>query len=52
MTELDQIYSCSVCGNEVKVVHTGFGQLVCCGQDMQLKNETPAEESATEEKTE
>lgn len=37
MTELNQLYSCEICGNVVKVVHTGFGQLVCCGKNMTLK---------------
>ncbi len=36
MTELMQIYKCMVCGNIVEVVHTGKGQLVCCGQPMKL----------------
>jgi superoxide reductase len=36
MTEINQVYKCNVCGNMVEVVHTGVGQLVCCGQDMQL----------------
>lgn len=37
MTELNQIYKCNVCGNIVEMVHTGAGQLVCCGQPMELK---------------
>lgn len=36
MTELKQIYKCNVCGNIVEVLHTGAGELVCCGEDMQL----------------
>ena len=39
MTELRQIYKCNVCGNIVEVVHTGVGQLVCCGQPMELLTE-------------
>jgi len=39
MTELNQIYKCTVCGNVVEVVHTGAGELVCCGQPMQLQQE-------------
>ena len=34
MTELLQIYKCEVCGNMVEMVHTGAGELVCCGQPM------------------
>jgi superoxide reductase len=34
MTEKLQIYKCMVCGNIVEVLHTGAGELVCCGQPM------------------
>ncbi len=36
MTQLNQIYRCNVCGNIVEVLHTGVGELVCCGQPMEL----------------
>lgn len=36
MTELLQVYKCEVCGNIVEMIHTGQGQLVCCGQPMKL----------------
>lgn len=36
MTELKQIYKCNICGNVVEVLHAGVGQLVCCGQPMEL----------------
>ena len=36
MTELKQIYRCNICGNIVEVLHAGVGQLVCCGQPMEL----------------
>ena len=36
MTEKKQIYKCAICGNIVEVLHTGVGQLVCCGQPMDL----------------
>lgn len=39
MTELRQVYKCNVCGNIVEVLHTGKGQLVCCGQPMELQKE-------------
>ena len=32
-------YRCSVCGNEVTVTKVGGGQLVCCGQPMEKKEE-------------
>lgn len=39
MTELKQVYRCNVCGNIVEVLHAGFGELVCCGQPMELLKE-------------
>jgi superoxide reductase len=39
MTELRQIYKCNICGNIVEVLHAGAGELVCCGQPMQLLEE-------------
>ena len=39
MTELKQVYRCNLCGNMVEVVHAGDGELVCCGQPMELLHE-------------
>ena len=39
MTILKQVYKCNVCGNIVEVLHAGGGQLVCCGQPMELLQE-------------
>lgn len=36
MTQQKQIYKCNICGNIVEVLHAGAGQLVCCGQPMEL----------------
>lgn len=36
MAEQLEIYKCTVCGNIVEVMHGGQGELVCCGQPMQL----------------
>jgi superoxide reductase len=36
MIQLNQIYKCEVCGNIVEVLHTGVGELVCCGEPMKL----------------
>ena len=41
------VYKCSVCGNIVEVLHGGDGELVCCGQPMQLLEEKTAD-AATE----
>jgi superoxide reductase len=34
MTEMLQVYKCEVCGNIVEMLHTGAGELVCCGAPM------------------
>jgi len=39
MTALKQVYRCNVCGNIVEVLHAGQGELVCCGQPMELLQE-------------
>ncbi len=39
MTEMLQVYKCNICGNIVEVLHTGKGQLVCCGKPMVLLKE-------------
>jgi superoxide reductase len=44
MTNLNEIYRCNVCGNIVEVLHTGVGQLVCCGQPMELLAEKTVDE--------
>ena len=47
MTEQLQVYKCQVCGNVVEVLDSGAGQLVCCGQPMELLDEKTAD-TATE----
>jgi len=39
MTEVREIYKCEICGNIVEVLHSGIGELVCCGQPMKLMEE-------------
>jgi superoxide reductase len=39
MAERYQVYKCELCGNIVEVLHGGDGELVCCGQPMQLLTE-------------
>ncbi len=43
MTEKTQVYRCNICGNIVEVVNSGPGQLVCCGQPMELLEERTAD---------
>ena len=47
MAEKLQIYKCLVCGNIVEVVYGSTGELVCCGQPMELLDEKTAD-AATE----
>lgn len=43
--EITDIYRCSVCGNMVELVHTGNGELICCGQPMQRLKENTTDAS-------
>lgn len=40
-----QVYKCPICGNIVEVLHVGGGELVCCGQPMQLVGENTVDAS-------
>jgi superoxide reductase len=46
MTKINEIYKCNICGNMVEIVHAGVGQLVCCGQPMELLQEKTQDEGA------
>ena len=48
MAEKLQIYKCNQCGHIVEVLHGGAGELVCCGEPMELIDEKTAD--ATTEK--
>jgi desulfoferrodoxin-like iron-binding protein len=37
--QVGQVYVCEICGNKVKMLVAGKGQLVCCGQPMKLTAE-------------
>ena len=43
MMERRQVYKCNVCGNIVDVLDVGDGELVCCGEPMQLQAEKTAD---------
>ena len=47
MTEQKQIYKCQVCGIVAEVLDGGAGELVCCGQPMQLM-EAKTQDATTE----
>lgn len=35
MAKKDATYKCNVCGNVVKVIEAGVGELICCGEPME-----------------
>jgi len=43
MAERLQIYKCAICGNIIEVLYGGTGELVCCGQPMELLDEKTAD---------
>jgi len=45
MVSRKQVYKCNVCGNIVEILHAGGGELVCCGQPMELLQEKTADAS-------
>ena len=46
MTEKLELYKCHICGNLVQVLLNGVGELVCCGQNMELL--VPHQEESSE----
>ncbi len=38
MAQQGKTYVCDICGQEVTVVKTGKGTLVCCNQPMRIKD--------------
>ena len=38
-----EVYKCEHCGNIVEVLHGGKGELVCCGEPMNLLDEQTAD---------
>ncbi|KYK34052.1 MAG: desulfoferrodoxin [Thermoplasmatales archaeon SG8-52-3] len=45
MTKVREIYKCNICGNIVEMVHAGVGELVCCGESMELLKEKTEDSS-------
>lgn len=45
MAVFQGIYKCEICGNIVEVLHSGAGDLVCCGENMKLLDEKTADAS-------
>ncbi|MFC2082032.1 desulfoferrodoxin FeS4 iron-binding domain-containing protein [Candidatus Bipolaricaulota bacterium] len=37
MAELDKVYVCDLCGQEIRVTKSGAGTLVCCDVPMHAK---------------
>jgi len=48
MAKQNAIYKCEICGNIVSVLEAGKGDLICCGQPMQLLEEKTAEQEGKE----
>lgn len=38
VTDVGQVFECEICGNVVKVLETGGGELICCGEPMVLQD--------------
>jgi len=39
VSKAGEVYKCEICGNIVIVKEAGGGELVCCGEPMQLEGE-------------
>ncbi|HOT95289.1 MAG TPA: desulfoferrodoxin FeS4 iron-binding domain-containing protein [Methanoregulaceae archaeon] len=37
VSRVGQVFVCRICGNVVEVREAGGGELVCCGEPMELK---------------
>ena len=48
MTKRLEMYRCKTCGNLVQVILEGEGELVCCGEPMELLTPNTTEEVKTE----
>ena len=48
MAKQNAIYKCEICDNVVSVIHSGQGELVCCGQEMKLLEEKTSKEEGNE----
>jgi superoxide reductase len=42
MAKKNEFYKCNICGNVVEVKQGGEGELVCCGQTMELMSDEEA----------
>jgi len=43
MISREQVYKCNICGNIIEILHAGGGELVCCGEPMELLREKTAD---------
>lgn len=51
MTELLDLYLCETCGNIIQVMHSSYGELVCCNKPMKkLTPQTITQEESLKEK--
>lgn len=45
MSKKNEIYKCQSCGNIIEILHSGPGELVCCGNPMVLQVENTVDAS-------
>lgn len=50
MTEKFELYKCHICGNVIQILLNGVGELVCCGEKMELLIPHSCEEKELTEK--
>lgn len=48
MIEQNQTYKCNVCGNIIKVIEVGGGDLMCCMAPMELVESENSDEKSNE----
>ena len=44
MVQNGEVYKCEICDSTVAVIQGGDGNLVCCGEEMELVNESESKE--------
>ena len=45
MSKRNEVYKCQSCGNIIEILHSGPGELVCCGTPMALQVENTVDAS-------
>lgn len=45
---MNKIYKCNICGNVIEMLHFGGGELICCGQSMDILIEKTSKDEGKE----